>query len=165
MSETTTPNASQSQNDTNQVANGDNGGSTYTPPETQEDLNRIIQNRIQRVEAKYADYDQLKADSAKLGAAVAERDDYKSRLVTANAELSTYKAKEQRRQWAVEVAEETGVPAEALRGETKEEMAAHASTLKKYMGSAPIVSGDGHSPKPPAASTGALFAETIKSMI
>lgn len=143
------------------------GESTYTPPATQEDLNRIVQNRVRKVEAKYADYDQIKAEAEKVSGLVAERDDYKSQLDTANAELATYKAKEQKRQWAVEVAEETGVPAEALRGETKEDMMAHAKTLEKYVKvSGPVVSGDGKSPSTPAAVTARdKFAAAFEGLI
>lgn len=131
-----------------------NQGSTYTPPATQADLDRIIEGRLSRERAKYADYDQLKADSEQLGTVVAERDDYKSQLDTANKELETLRQEKQVHEWAAEVAQETGVPAEALRGETKEEMAAHAATLKKYMsGSAPVVPGDGKSPSAQAATS------------
>lgn len=143
------------------------GESTYTPPATQEDLNRIVQNRVRKVEAKYADYDQIKAEAAKVSGLVAERDDYKSQLDTANAELATYKASEQKRTWANEVAQETGVPADVLRGETKEEMEAHAKTLEKYVKvSAPVVSGDGRSPNAQAAvSARDQFAAALEGLI
>lgn len=36
------------------------GGKDYTPPATQEDLNRIIGERVARERAKFADYDDLK---------------------------------------------------------------------------------------------------------
>ena len=143
-----------------------NQGNTYNPPATQAELDRIVENRLQRERNKYADYDQLKADSEKLGSVVAERDDYTSQLDAAKAELATYKASEERRSWAEEVAKEKGVPAEALRGETKEEMEAHADTLKKYMGSAPVVSGDGKSPSTPAkTSTRDQFAAALEGII
>lgn len=38
--------------------------STYTPPATQADLDRIIQDRLSRHDKKYADYDTLKAKAA-----------------------------------------------------------------------------------------------------
>lgn len=143
------------------------GGSTYTPPATQADLDRIIENRLQRERQKYADYDQLKANSDQLGTVVAERDDLQSRLDTANAELEGFKAKEQVRTWAQEVSQETGVPADVLRGETKEEMLAHAKSLEKYVNvAAPIVSGDGKSPsKPAATSTRDMFAQALEGII
>lgn len=42
-------------------AEGGQQESTYTPPATQADLDRIIQDRLSRHDKKYADYDSLKA--------------------------------------------------------------------------------------------------------
>lgn len=45
------------------------GGSTsggYTPPASQEDLDRIVAARLSRERARYADYDDLKAKASKL---------------------------------------------------------------------------------------------------
>lgn len=40
--------------------------SGWTPPATQEDLNRIIAERVSREKAKYADYSDLKAKASRL---------------------------------------------------------------------------------------------------
>ena len=143
-----------------------NQGSTYTPPATQEELNRIIENRLRRERDKYADYDQLKEDSKKLGEVEKERDVYKSRLEEAEKENGMFKQAQQRDQWAQEVSDEHGIPKEALRGETKEELLAHAETLKKYIGSAPYVQGDGKTPATPAANTAReQFAAALEGII
>lgn len=42
---------------------GENAG--YTPPATQEELNRIVDARLARERAKYSDYEDLKAKAAK----------------------------------------------------------------------------------------------------
>lgn len=149
----------------NEGAPQGNGG--YTPPATQADLDRIIENRLQRERAKYADYDQLKADSAKLGEAVAERDDYKSQLDAANAELATLNKEKQVHTWAQEVAQEKGVPAELLQGDTKEEMEAYADVLSKYVNvSAPVVRSDGRKPDNTASTSARdLFAEALDGII
>lgn len=143
------------------------GGSTYTPPATQADLDRIVENRLQRERAKYANYDQYKADSEKLGNVVAERDNIKNQLATANSELAELKGEKQVREWAQEVSQETGVPADVIRGNTKEEMLAHAQSLEKYVSvSAPVVRSDGKSPNQPAAtSTREMFAQAIDGLI
>lgn len=143
------------------------GGSTYTPPATQADLDRIVENRLQRERAKYADYEQYKADSAKLGTVVAERDELKNQLDTANKELGTLRGEKQVREWAQEVSQETGVPADVIRGNTKEEMLAHAQSLEKYVNvSAPVVGSDGKSPNSPAAtSTRDMFAQALEGII
>lgn len=146
-----------------QQAEPTQGGSTYTPPATQADLDRIVENRLQRERQKYSDYDQLKAQAEQMQGLVAERDSLRSQLETANSELSTYKANDQRRQWAVEVAQETGVPADVLRGDSKEDMLAHASSLKSYlMPSAPRVGSDGRQPQNQAKPTlQQSFAEAL----
>lgn len=143
------------------------GGSTYTPPATQADLDRIVENRLQRERGKYANYDQYKADSEKLGTVVAERDNLKNQLDTANSELAELKGEKQVREWAQEVSQETGVPADVIRGNTKEEMLAHAQSLEKYVSvSAPIVRSDGKSPNQPAAtSTRDMFAQALDGII
>lgn len=41
------------------------GGGSYTPPATQADLDRIIQDRVRRATSKYGDYDSLKEKAAK----------------------------------------------------------------------------------------------------
>lgn len=165
MSENNTQNDQQTADPTGTQAA--NGGSTYTPPATQADLDRIIEGRLQRERSKYADYDQLKADSEKLGALVAERDSLKSHLEEVEKENGLFKQKEQRSMWAAEVAKEYGIPSEALRGETKEEMTAHAETLKKYISpSAPFVSGDGRTPSKPAGTSARdAFAAALDGII
>lgn len=51
-------------------------------------------------------------------------------LAKAQAKVKEYETKEQIATWKAEVAEATGVPAVALAGSTKEEIEAHAETLK-----------------------------------
>lgn len=45
--------------------NAPDGGGSYTPPATQDDLNRIIEQRLSRERSRYSDYDDLKAKAAK----------------------------------------------------------------------------------------------------
>lgn len=142
------------------------GESTYTPPATQADLNRIIEGRLKREREKYADYDHLKREAGKVAGLVAERDELKQQLETANGELGEYKTAEQKRKWAFEVSQETGVPADALRGDSKEEMEAHAATLEKYVKrNAPYVGSDGRTPAQPQQSNSAAFGEILKQLM
>lgn len=46
-------------------------GGTFTPPASQEDLDRIVGQRLARERAKFADYDEVKAKAAKLDEAEA----------------------------------------------------------------------------------------------
>lgn len=116
---------------TNEAAESD-----YTPPATQAELDKIIQNRIARTEAKYADYGDLKAAKSELDEikkanqteaekaaeeleslrkAVAERDEK-----IAKAEFDAVRAS---------VASDKGVPAAHLSGTTKEELESSADEL------------------------------------
>lgn len=52
------------------------------------------------------------------------------RLAELESEVTSYKTREQIAQWKAEVAEATGVPAGVLAGTTREEIEAHAETLK-----------------------------------
>lgn len=51
-------------------------------------------------------------------------------LAELQAKVTQYETREQLAAWKAEVAEATGVPANALAGSTKEEIEAHAETLK-----------------------------------
>lgn len=66
------------------------------------------------------------------------------RVAQLEAQLAEYKAREaeqaaarQRSEWLKQVSEKTGVPAEALRGDTLEEIQAHADILKPLVHPAP----------------------------
>lgn len=74
------------------------------------------------------------------------------KLAALEAEVNGYKTREQIAAWKAEVAESTGVPAAALAGSTKEEIEAHAETLKPLLASAQEapgyrpISGEGRAP-------------------
>jgi hypothetical protein len=76
-------------------------------------------------------------------------------LTKAQSELNEYKQREQVAAWAKEVSTETGVPADLLRGSTKEELTAHATQLKPLIGTQQeqppgVVSTIGKTPQTPA---------------
>lgn len=51
-------------------------------------------------------------------------------LARAQARIAEYEARDQVAAWKAEVSKETGVPADALAGSTREEIEAHAAVLK-----------------------------------
>lgn len=110
--------------------------------------------------AKAKEYDQLKqsqmSDSEKLDAVRRE-------LEEVTAERDRLTAERSREQWAAEVSRETGVPAELLRGSTKEEMEAHAESIKPYIArpTAPVVAGDGSQPEPPEGGSGDWLRDVL----
>lgn len=83
----------------------------FKPITSQEDLDRIVQARVARAEAKYADYDELKAKWQEI------EDSSKSELekATARAEAAEQAAKAStRRALVLEAATKHGVPADYI---------------------------------------------------
>lgn len=116
----------------------DKGGSSgYTPPATQDELNRIIADRLARERAKFADYDDLKSAASRLAeieeASKTEAQRMADRLAKAEGRVAAFEQAQQIAKWRDEVAAATGVPAQALKGATKEELEEHASTLKSLI--------------------------------
>ena len=114
-----------------QQSNQEQPDSTFS----QEDVNRIVQERLQKKKKKYSDYDELKS--------AAERaQELETEKQTLAEKLAEFEAKEERQKLVSTVADETGVPADALRGETKEELEAHAEVLKSLMKTTgPVIPG------------------------
>lgn len=123
-------------------------GSEFKAPATQADLDRIIQDRVARERSKYADYDDLKAKAG-------EAETFQSRiseLETTNGELTgkvqTFEAEKELSKLVAAVAKEKGVPAGALRGDTKEALEAHADQLAEILKpSGPVIHGQEKTPQ------------------
>ena len=98
---------------------------TFTPITTQEELDKVIGARLAREREKFADYDDLKAAASKLA-------DAEARLSQIDAQAELDKIRN-------DVAQEVGVPADLLRGSTKDELAAHASALAEALKARPSV--------------------------
>lgn len=116
------------------------GSRTYTQEEFDAALEAAVKERTagavrERVDRANKQRDELK--TAKKG--------LEAQVESLSKELAEYKHKEQVRELAERVSEETGVPADALRGDTEEELMAHAETLKGYIEkpSAPYIGSDG----------------------
>jgi hypothetical protein len=116
------------QNESNDQA--DNSG--FTPPATQDELNKIISERIARERAKFSDYSDLKSKAAKFDeldqASKSEQERLTERLAAAEARAAEIEGRALR----LEVAAENGLtPAQAKRlvGSTREELEADAKEL------------------------------------
>ena len=108
---------------------------------SQDDVNRIVQERLQRERDKFSDYDDLKAAAER----AQELESEKQALADRVAE---FEAKEEQSKLIAEVAKETGVPADALRGTTKDELEAHAEVLKSLVKSTgPVIPGQEKRPQ------------------
>ncbi|QIS16491.1 capsid assembly scaffolding protein Gp46 family protein [Nocardia arthritidis] len=103
----------------------------------QEDLDRIIQNRLAREQAKYADYDTLKEKAALHDQAEADKlseiDKANKRAEKAETELAELRLEKLRR----DVAEAKGLPAHLVPGTTRDEMESAADALLSWRGEVP----------------------------
>lgn len=107
-----------------------NENTGFTPITSQEQLNSVLADRLRRERAKYADYAELKeqaASAAELTARVEEAEAKVAELTHAN----------EVRSWRDALAAEYGVPADALRGETKEALEEHAVQLQSLLNAKP----------------------------
>lgn len=99
---------------------------------TQEDVNRIVAGRI----AKYADYEELKAKAAKFDeaeeASKSELQKTAERADKLQAELDSMKKAAKIQSIREEAAKESGVPANLLTGETKEDCLEQAKAIMGF---------------------------------
>lgn len=134
----------------------------FTPITSQEQLNAVIQRRIERAEAKaaerFADYDELKAKAERFDeaqeAGKTELQRALDKAAKAEARLKALERDRQVAQWRAQVAKETGVPSDALRGDTLDDIRAQAEAIAPLIQAAgrPVVAGDGSHAAPMAAS-------------
>lgn len=142
-------------------AGGDGGGGAggETPPKTftQEDLDKIVKERLERERKKYADYDDLKKAAEELSKL---KDSEKSEVERLKAEAAKIqkerdelnariKAQEVRGKKAAAL-EKAGMPAalaDRVMGETDEEIAADVEALKKLGVGSQNKGGGGTPPK------------------
>lgn len=123
--------------------------------DSQEQFDGLVHVRLAREKAKYADYDDLKAAAEAFEeqktALEQQIADAVSRAEAAEGKVQEFETEKQISSWRDEVAKAAGVPADALRGSTKEEFEAHAEVLKPLVTAAtagPIVRTVGDSPQP-----------------
>lgn len=125
----------------------DKGGQsgTYTPPATQADLDRIIADRLSRERGKYADYDDLKAKAAKFDEATeAQKSEIQKaldRAAAAEEKAAKYEKRDQIAAWAKDIVKGSPIPADALRGDTEDELKAHFEQLKSLIPAEPAKKG------------------------
>lgn len=114
---------------------GNNSG--FTPPATQDELNRIVAERVARERGKYADYNDLKAKAAKFDEIDAQSKSEVEKATEKAAAIERERDQAQARLDRLEVALEKGLsPSQAKRlvGNTREELVADADELLKDLG-------------------------------
>lgn len=136
---------------------------------TQSELNAIIADRLSKVTAKYADYDDLKAKASKYDEAE-EASKSELQKVTESrdalqAELDSLKQETAVRQTRDKVAESKGVPAHLLTGNTEDECAAQADAILAFAKKPdyPTVKDGGETVPPSQKSAEEAFVDFMKA--
>ena len=117
---------------------GEGGSGEGNEPEpksfTQEQVDQIVERRLAKERGKYKDYDELKSKAMRLdemeNAGKSELDKLKESNAAPRKQIDDAAAEKQHAEWVSEVAKDKGVPAELLRGSTKDELEAHADLLQ-----------------------------------
>ena len=107
---------------------------SFKAPATQEELDRIIQSRLDRERKRFGDYDELKAKAEKL-TKIEEANKTEAEKAQARAEAAEKRAAElEAKALRAEVAAAKGVPVALLTGSTQEELEAAADALIAFRG-------------------------------
>lgn len=120
--------------------------------EDQAAFDELVKARIAREREKFADYDDLKAKAETLTAAREQAEAAiaaaQQRAEAAEGALSERQKADEFTRVRAEVAMTAGVPVDALRGSTKEELEAHAEVLKPLVTAprGPVIPTQGDTP-------------------
>lgn len=123
--DTTTEDTTATDGDRAEAAKAADDGKTFS----QSELDRVVEQRLARERAKFADYDQIKADAAELAKI---RDAEKTELQRAveRAEEAEKRVTEaEYKALRNKIAADRGVPASSLTGSTEDELTASADEL------------------------------------
>lgn len=124
---------------------------------SQEDVDRIVADRLSRERKKYERHDEYRAAFEQLESVTAERDGL-AKKVQEREERDAHDA------LVAEVAESKGVPASMLRGSTREEMEAHADAILPHLRpSVPRIPGAGVQPDSTPESAELTFVKNLFS--
>ena len=144
----------------------------FTAPASQEDLDRIIGERLARERSKFADYTDLKAKAEQFDALEEKNKTELQKALDRAASAEALAAEATKVSLRSEVAAAKNVPASLLSGSTKEELEAAADALLAFRGEqvpgpkAPFVPaatpGQGNKPAKSVSAGAEMFAESRK---
>lgn len=122
----------------------------FEPITSQDDLNKIIQKRVERERAGFADYAELKAKAEKFDE-IDAANKTEAQIATEKLAAAEQRAKElELKATRAEVAAAKGVPADLLTGSTQAELESAADALIAFRGEKVAarltIPGEGNSP-------------------
>lgn len=134
----------------------------FNAPATQEELNRIIQDRVARVKNQYADYDDVKARAEQAGTFESRIAELEATNGELTGKIQSFESEKERAEIISAVAKDKKVPAGALRGSTREELEAHADQLAELLKpSGPVIPGQELAPDKIPSSPNVAFARQL----
>ena len=130
-------------------------GDEFKPITSQDELNRLIGARIDKVKSQFADYDDLKTKASKFEELEQSKKSELEKAQERIAELEQRSTQAERTALRTRIASEEGVIPEVLTGDTEEEMRAAAkrvidwrdSNKQKPPSPKKLTSGSGGEPK------------------
>lgn len=128
---------------------GEPNGQTpeFKAPASQAELDRIIQDRVARVKNQYADYDDLKTKAGQVDTFQSRITELEATNTELDGKVKGFAAEKERAALVSSIAKDKKVPADALRGSTKEELEAHADQLAElFKPSGPVIPGQERTP-------------------
>ena len=155
-----------------QTETNGNGNSNETPAKTftQAEVDAIVEGRLQRERAKYADYDSLKDKAGKYDAQIeSEKTDLQKateRAAELEKELNGMKHAETVRGVREKVAKEKGVPVNLLTADTEEACKTQADAILEFAQPSgyPTVKDGGETKATGKKSTADLFADWFNGL-
>lgn len=123
---------------------------------TQEQINALVGNARKKERAKAAEA--IEAANAEVEAAKEREAQAQARIDEMQGRIDAMEHERQVAEWAAQAAAETGVPASVLKGDTLEELQAHAAQIRAAMPAYPVLSADAGEADAPAVTKDDLYA-------
>lgn len=147
--------------------NAENSPMGFSPITSQEEFDAAIKKRLERAEKSFEEKNKAIFEKAKAFDELEEQN--KSELQKAQEKIADLEGQLNERQlldqiesWKSNASKETGVPIELIRGNTEEEINAHAEALKPHFSNSGFVGSDGFAPnQSPKVSTSEAFGRAV----
>jgi len=124
---------------TAQAGTNETQGTESTEAKTfsQDDVNKIVQERVAKEKAKYEGFEEMKSKAAEYErlqeASKTDLQKAEEKASKLESELAKYKKAEEARKVRSTVSEKTGIPERLLSGETEEACEAQAKAIQEYV--------------------------------
>ncbi|WP_312715479.1 hypothetical protein [Corynebacterium flavescens] len=128
--------AQPAQDSARQGAQQAEGTKEFTPPSSQEDLDRIIESRLARERAKFSGFDELKTKAERYDKLEDAKKTDEQRSAERIAALESQLAETRLEGARARIAASAGVDPDLLAGSSEEELTAHAEKLSAALKSA-----------------------------